>query len=210
VAVSEKGCRVAYGRDFVVDAYTSEANRVEDPGPEDCVGHGAHTTNIIDAHDKLFVGVALNATLGMYRITSYYKDGNEDVVAKIMNYAANDKMDIINLSLGFSTNRSKSVSAIITERLARRGIIVVAAMDNWATGSIWEGQSSATAPNAYAVAAFENAKYDAYTISIVVIIQVKSRIHRGCMTYSRNPCLMLRSLLLSPVANLNAILLRAS
>ena len=54
-----KGCRVAYGYDFVGDAYTGENFPIPDEDPRDaCNGHGTHVAGIIGANDILFNGVA--------------------------------------------------------------------------------------------------------------------------------------------------------
>ncbi|KAI8052843.1 peptidase S8/S53 domain-containing protein [Syncephalis plumigaleata] len=160
------GNKVAYGYDFVGDAYNDMTLPVEDKDPKDCIGHGTHVAGLIAARNATFVGVAPSATLGAYRVASCFKQGEEDIVAKAMDRAAIDGMDVINLSLGFNRNWPESVTGVITERLASRGVIIVASMGNVAAGGIWEGLSPAIAPNAYAVAAFQTAKYRAYTISI--------------------------------------------
>lgn len=47
------GCRVAYGYDFVGDAYTGDSEPQPDDDPRDtCNGHGTHVAGIIGANDK--------------------------------------------------------------------------------------------------------------------------------------------------------------
>jgi subtilisin family serine protease len=52
-------CRVAYGYDFVGDAYTGDNVPIPDDDPRDnCNGHGTHVAGIIGAKDLQFTGVA--------------------------------------------------------------------------------------------------------------------------------------------------------
>ncbi|KAI8055188.1 peptidase S8/S53 domain-containing protein, partial [Syncephalis plumigaleata] len=63
------GCKIAYGYDFVGDAYTGMNEPRPDADPMDeCNGHGTHVAGIIGASSSIAPGVAPGATLGAYRV----------------------------------------------------------------------------------------------------------------------------------------------
>ena len=54
---------------------------IPDPYPlEDCNGHGTHVSGIIGANAPTFMGVAPNATLGMYRVFGCSGSTASDVI----------------------------------------------------------------------------------------------------------------------------------
>ncbi|KAI8048827.1 peptidase S8/S53 domain-containing protein, partial [Syncephalis plumigaleata] len=69
------GCKVAYGYDFVSDAYTGASwpstgwQAVPDTDPRDvCNGHGTHVAGLVAASSSEVTGAAPAATLGAYRV----------------------------------------------------------------------------------------------------------------------------------------------
>ena len=63
------GCKVAFGKDLVGDAYDGTNTPIPDDDPMDCLGHGTHVAGIIAAsNDPYVLGVAPNATLGIYKV----------------------------------------------------------------------------------------------------------------------------------------------
>ncbi|RKP07940.1 peptidase S8/S53 domain-containing protein, partial [Thamnocephalis sphaerospora] len=63
------GCKVAYGWDFVGDAYNGTNQPIPDPDPLDqCNGHGTHVAGIIAARSLELNGTAPGVTLGAYRV----------------------------------------------------------------------------------------------------------------------------------------------
>ncbi|KAI8050943.1 peptidase S8/S53 domain-containing protein [Syncephalis plumigaleata] len=161
-------CRVFAGWDFVGDDYTGgKSLPVPDGDPRDtCAGHGTHVAGIIGANDATFVGVAPSVSFGAYRVFGCKGSTENDIIIASLERALKDKMDIVNLSLGGDSSWGESSDAIVAERLARRGLIVVAAMGNSATKGLWEASSPAIAPSAFSVASLDNIKYLAYTISL--------------------------------------------
>jgi subtilisin family serine protease len=62
-------CKVAFGTDLVGDLYDGTNTPVPDDDPIDCNGHGTHVAGIIGAsNDPFAIGVAPNATLGIYKV----------------------------------------------------------------------------------------------------------------------------------------------
>lgn len=98
------GCKIAFGKSFVDD--TGAAVTSDDPLAT-CVGggHGSHTTGIIGMQDPFgstfgLVGVAPEATLGMYRIFGCSGGASNDVIMLAFQQAVEDKVDILSMSLG--------------------------------------------------------------------------------------------------------------
>jgi len=166
-----KGFRVAYGHDFVGDDYTGQNTPVPDEDPRDCNdgkggGHGTHVAGIIGAKDKDFVGVAPEVTLGSYRVFGCKSSTATDIIIAAMERAYKDGMDVINLSLGGGSSWSGYPDAVAADKLAEKGLIVVAAMGNDGDKGMWEAGSPAMATKGFAVASFDNVRYMAYGATI--------------------------------------------
>ena len=100
------GFKVAFGRDLVGDAYNGANHPVPDADPIDCDGHGSHVAGIIgaNANDKYVVGVALDATLGIFKVFGC-PGGNagsaaNDVLIDAYVSAYDSGADIITASIG--------------------------------------------------------------------------------------------------------------
>ncbi|KAI9594401.1 peptidase S8/S53 domain-containing protein [Syncephalis fuscata] len=146
------GCKVAYGYDFVGDAYDGKNNPISDEDPMDeCNGHGTHVAGIIAGRSKEITGMAPDATLGAYRIFSCNNKAPPGIVMKALDRAANE-MDIINLSLNQDQFFSAYGDAKKAQELVDRGIIVVASAGNIENGHLGGILSPATAPGVIAVA----------------------------------------------------------
>src|SRR6185295_12227406 len=96
------GCRVAYGYDFVGDAFSGPVTTpVPDDDPDDCQGHGTHVAGIVGANGAI-KGVAPGVTFGAYRVFGCTGSTTDDVMIAAMERALADGMDIINMSIGSS------------------------------------------------------------------------------------------------------------
>ncbi|KAJ1552723.1 hypothetical protein HK096_010656, partial [Nowakowskiella sp. JEL0078] len=171
-------CRVFVGQDFVGDEYEGISgglktgvdgkildSRIARPkaDPMDCSGHGTHVASIIGGIDKNILGVAPNVTFGAYKVFGCNGGVESDVLIQAMEQAYIDGMDVINLSGKLNFRRASGwadyPTAIISELLVKRGVLVVAAMGNDGKEGLWEVSEPAVNPFVIAVASSENSFY---------------------------------------------------
>ncbi|KAF9320275.1 hypothetical protein BG003_006665 [Podila horticola] len=146
------GCKVAYGTDLVGDDGHSPDN---DPKSE-CDGHGTHVAGIIAAMDPGFVGVAPEATLGAYRVFGCTGGTSNDLIMKALIKAAEDGMQVINLSLGGPGGWRQDREAYLADQLSKNGTIIVAAMGNEGQMGLFEASSPGVAGGLITVASTES------------------------------------------------------
>ncbi|KAF9380560.1 hypothetical protein CPC16_010269 [Podila verticillata] len=146
------GCKVAYGTDFVGD----DGHSPDDDPKSDCDGHGTHVAGIIAAKDHTFVGVAPEATLGAYRVFGCRGGTSNDLIMKALLKAAEDGMQVINLSLGGPGGWRQDREAHLADQLARNGTVIVAAMGNEGQMGLFEASSPGVAGALITVASTEN------------------------------------------------------
>lgn len=101
-------------------------------------GHGSHIAGIISAKDNTIgvVGIAPDANLYSVKVLDENGEGLLSDVASGMDWAINQEMDIINLSLGSSSH--SSVLEAMTKKAESKGILVVAAAGNGGSDNIQE------------------------------------------------------------------------
>ncbi|KAJ1911405.1 hypothetical protein IWQ60_010150, partial [Tieghemiomyces parasiticus] len=148
------GCRVAYGYDFVGDNYNGTNSPEPDDDPLDtCAGHGTHVAGILAGDDGAFQGVAPKATLGIYRVFSCKGTAPGSAILQALEQAFLDGMQIINFSLASSTAFDNSIDVAVTERLYRKGVVVVAGVGNSYVDGLGMVGTPAGGPSVLAVAA---------------------------------------------------------
>ncbi|GJJ78492.1 hypothetical protein EMPS_10851 [Entomortierella parvispora] len=148
-----KGCKVAYGYDFVGDDGKSPDN---DPRST-CDGHGTHVSGIIAANSTYFLGVAPQSTLGSYRVFPCVGSAPNDIIIKALLRAAEDGMDVINLSLGGPGGWNQEREALVIDMLSEKlGILVVAAAGNEGDMGAFEMGSPGVSRSAISVSSNEN------------------------------------------------------
>ncbi|KAI1298884.1 hypothetical protein EDD11_006608 [Mortierella claussenii] len=162
-----KECRVAYGWDFVGDAYTGEGIPVPGPDPMDCQGHGTHVAGIIGANalnvtaltpkpPQPFVGVAPEVTLGAYRVFGCNGTAGDDVIMAAMERAFADGMDVINMSLGGGSSYKSNPQAVLGDRLVAKGMALAAAAGNDGDQGVWMVSDTGLGDLSSSVASFDN------------------------------------------------------
>ncbi|KAK3811218.1 MAG: peptidase S8/S53 domain-containing protein [Benniella sp.] len=163
------GCRVAFGWDFVGDDFDKTGTAVEDDDPMDeCNGHGTHVAGIVGADARNigapqpFVGVAPEVTLGAYRVLSCDGFGPNDGIIKAMEKAANDTMDIINMSLGSGSDYRSGPLAVVADKLNGRGVAVVASAGNSGDDGVWSVSNGGLGAFTTSVASFDNIAAEFY------------------------------------------------
>lgn len=132
IAVIDTGCDKNHYciNDRIVETknFINNSNDVTDK-----VGHGTHVAGIIAANrsPKGITGIAPESKLHIYKVLDKNSGGIEPIINAI-NYASEQNIDIINLSLGTNTYNEELKKAI--DRVISKGISVVSASGNEAKG----------------------------------------------------------------------------
>ena len=138
----DKTSRFLKGYDFVDN----------DTIPQDTNGHGTQVTGIIAANGQL-KGIAPMAEIFSYRVSSDGESVPSNLIIKAINQAVEDRVDIINISLGVNMTHNKIDEAV--NNAINQGIVVVAAAGNSGPDKSTIG-SPARNPNAITVGATYN------------------------------------------------------
>ncbi|PAE18016.1 hypothetical protein CHH91_00485 [Virgibacillus sp. 7505] len=113
--------------------------------------HGTHVAGIIGANGKM-KGIAPDADIYSYRALGPGGTGTSVQVIAAIEKAVEDKMDIINLSLGSSVNGPDWPTSLAVNKAVELGVIVVTANGNEGPAN-WTVGSPATATKALSVGA---------------------------------------------------------
>ena len=155
-------CRVAYGYDFVGDAYDSSSPTsvtAPDDDPMDCAGHGTHVAGIVGAkaHDSTGItGVAPGVTFGAYRVFGCNATTESDVMIAAMERAFADGMQVINMSIGSAFTWPQYPTAAVSSKLVQHGIVVVASFGNSGANGLYSGGAPGVGEKVIGVASFDN------------------------------------------------------
>src|SRR5260221_2038176 len=172
--------RIKGGTDLVGDSYNADPNSPAfqpiphpDPNPLDCNGHGSHVAGTaagsgITSAGATYTGPYNAATLAtpanfsvgpgvapkadLYAVRVFGCQGSTDVVVAPIDWAVDNDMDVINMSLGSSFGSKDDPSALASTNAAKAGVIVVASAGNSGFNPYITG-SPATAEGAISVAA---------------------------------------------------------
>ncbi|MPV37531.1 S8 family serine peptidase [Georgenia subflava] len=158
--------RVGYGYDFVGDDYDAgatgpAATPQPDPLPDDCGGHGTHVAGIVGAAgnpaENGVVGVAPEATLGAYRVFGCDGSSDTEVILAAMEMAADDGMDVVNMSLGAAFMTWPTYpTALAADAMVDDGVVVVVSQGNEGEAGTFSGGAPAVGSKTISVASFEN------------------------------------------------------
>jgi subtilisin family serine protease len=194
-----------------------------DPNPLDCpaatsgsVGHGSHVAGTAAGSGVLSSGATYagpyNATTisgnswtvgpgvapkaDLYAIRVFGCDGSTDVVVEAIEWAVDNDMDVINLSLGSPFGSKDSPDAVAATNAAKAGVVVVIAAGNEGPNQYIVG-SPGSAVGAITVAAsdptdsFPGALFTLNTGGAVLAVQNSNGASLGAASYSvvvlRNP-----------------------
>ncbi|HEY3410837.1 MAG TPA: S8 family serine peptidase, partial [Propionicimonas sp.] len=167
--------RVAYGYDFVGDAYNSDDpnNNVPnaDADPDDCEGHGTHVAGIIGAEGTgdgdSARGVAPAVTLGAYRIFGCEGSTDTAVILSALNLAKTQGMNVVNLSLGSDFDSWPSYpDAVAVANLAKAGVVVAVAAGNSGDTGLFSAGTPAVGAGVISVASYEGATIKTKAIAV--------------------------------------------
>ncbi len=156
------GCRVAYGYDFVGDAYNADDTAASynpiptpDPIPDDCAGHGTHVAGIVGANGTV-VGVAPGVTFGAYRVFGCEGSTDSDIMIAAMEMALKDKMNVLNMSIGSAFTWPQYPTAVAADRLVKKGVVVVASIGNSGANGLYSAGAPGLGKDVIGVASFDN------------------------------------------------------
>ncbi len=149
------GNRVAYGWDFVGDAFTGENEPIPGSDPMDCNGHGTHVAGIVGANGQV-VGVAPDVTFGAYKVFGCDGFTWADIMLEAMEMALSDGMDVLNMSLGAAFQWPQYPTAVASDRLVQRGMVVVASIGNSGAAGIYSAGAPGVGKDVIGVASFDN------------------------------------------------------
>jgi minor extracellular serine protease Vpr len=146
--------KVKGGTDLVGDAYNANipgSTPMPSPNPLDCNGHGSHTSGTAAGfgvtaagatyqgpYDSSIYASPQNFTIGpgvapkadLYMVRVFGCAGSSNVVTEAIDWAVQNDMDVISMSLGADTGPSDTSDALASTNAANAGIIVVAAAGN--------------------------------------------------------------------------------
>jgi subtilisin family serine protease len=187
--------RVKGGIDLVGDSYNADPNDPAyqpvpnpDPNPLDCNGHGSHVAGTAAGSGVLNTGAtytgSYNATTissntwnigpgvapkaDLYAVRVFGCEGSTDVVVDAIEWAVDNDMDVINMSLGSIFGSKDDPSAEASTNAAKAGVVVVASAGNSGPNQYITG-SPATADGAISVAANDaNASFPAASMLLSI------------------------------------------
>ena len=168
------GLRVKGGWDFVGDDYDADPSSdtyqpvpKPDPNPLDCNGHGSHVSGTAGGSGVLANGTTYTGpynastissnswTIGpgvapkvdLYALRVFGCLGSTDVTVDAIEWAVDNDMDVINMSLGSPFGSKDEPSAVASTNAAKAGVIVVTSAGNngpnqYITGSPGTGAGS--------------------------------------------------------------------
>ena len=143
IAVIDSGCFVEHEqlKNNILDVYNfTEDDNANPNNVSDYLGHGTHTAGIIAASNiGKTIGVAPKSKLLILKVFGKTRNSNYEKLTAAINYAVNwrgennEKIDVINLSLGGSHKDRKMKLAI--NHATANNVLVVAAAGNAGDGS---------------------------------------------------------------------------
>lgn len=157
--------RIAYGYDFVGDAYNADPAAVSynpiptpDNNPDDCAGHGTHVAGIIGANDATngLKGVAPEVTFGVYRVFGCSGSTDSDIMLAAMERALADGMQVLNMSIGSAFQWPQYPTAVAASRLVNKGMVVVASIGNSGANGLYSAGAPGLGEKVIGVASFDN------------------------------------------------------
>lgn len=166
------GCRVFTGYDFVGDAYNADPtspsyNPIPSPDydPDDCNGHGTHVSGIVGANGDA-VGVAPGVTFGAYRVFGCEGSVNDDIMLAALERILADDMDVLNMSIGDAYGWPQYPVAQASDRLVKKGIVVVASIGNNGANGLYSAGSPGLGKDVIGVASYDNSHINALTFNV--------------------------------------------
>lgn len=156
------GHRVYTGYDFVGKFFNADPTSasynpvpVPDLDPDDEAGHGTHVSGIVGANGVV-KGVAPGVVFGAYKVFGQTGSTTADVMIAAMERALEDRMQVINMSIGASFQWPQYPTAQAADRLVNRGIVVVCSTGNNGAYGLYSAGAPGVGKNEIATASFDN------------------------------------------------------
>lgn len=175
--------RVKGGIDLVGDDYNADPGSASyqpvphpDDNPLDCEGHGSHVagttggsgvladgTGFTGPYDTTTpsntfrVGPGVAPQVDLYAIRVFGCDGSTDVVVPALDWAVENGLDVVNMSLGSSFGRGDDPDAVAAANAVGAGVVVVASAGNSGHNPYLTG-SPGTGDGVIAVSAVDSAE----------------------------------------------------
>ena len=173
--------RVKGGIDLVGDTYNADPDDPAyqpvphpDPNPLDCNGHGSHVSGTAAGSGVTAAGATYNGPYNastitgnswrigpgvapkadIYGVRVFGCEGSTDVTVDAIEWAVDNDMDVINMSLGSSFGTKDDPSAVASTNAAKAGVVVVTSAGNSGPSQYITG-SPGTAEGAIATAAID-------------------------------------------------------
>ncbi|MET0592880.1 MAG: S8 family serine peptidase, partial [Polyangiaceae bacterium] len=156
--------RIKGGIDLVGDAYDASSDDPAltvphpDANPLDCGGHGSHVAGITagsgvttagatytgsydsTTHDQVFrIGPGVAPKADLYAVRVFGCEGSTDVTVDAIEWAVDNDMDVINMSLGSTFGGADDPSSVAAANAVKAGVIVVASAGNDGTNNYMAG-----------------------------------------------------------------------
>jgi len=149
--------KVKGGTDLVGDDYNADPNSPTyqpvphpDPNPLDCNGHGSHVAGtaagfgvlaagstyqgkydqLTYLNNQFSIGPGVAPLANLYAVRVFGCDGSTDVVADALEWAVENDMDVVNMSLGGDFGSGTDADSLATDAAVKAGVVVVAAAGN--------------------------------------------------------------------------------
>ncbi|MBN9224389.1 MAG: peptidase S8 and S53 subtilisin kexin sedolisin [Microbacterium sp. SCN 70-27] len=175
--------RIKGGIDLVGDSYNADPSSASyqpvphpDSNPLDCQGHGSHVagtaggsgvladgTGFTGPYDSTTPGNAFRVGPGvapkadLYAIRVFGCGGSTDMVVPALDWAVENGMDVVNMSLGSSFGRGDDPDAVAAANAVGAGVVVVASAGNAGHNPYLTG-SPGTGDGVIAVSAVDSAE----------------------------------------------------
>lgn len=141
--------KVKGGIDLAGDAYTGGNSPQPDPNPLDCNGHGTHVAGSATGFGVLGdgstypgpydaatfstffrIGPGVAPMADLYSVRVFGCTGSTGLVVDALEWAVDNDMDVVNMSLGSSFGTADSSSSEAASNAAKAGVVVVASAGN--------------------------------------------------------------------------------
>jgi subtilisin family serine protease len=137
------------GNAYDADGVGAAAPPVPDPNPLDCNGHGSHVAGTAagfgvkldgttyngpydqTTHSNAFtVGPGAAPRADLYAVKVFGCEGSTSLVPEALDWAVDNDMDVVNMSLGSNFGGTQDASAVATDNAVKAGIVVVMSAGN--------------------------------------------------------------------------------